>query len=73
MVRKYDDDDMELWGNSFPICPHCGHEQETTELNSEFEDFQDDEVIKTECDSCDEDFYIQLNMPVRYNTFVDMD
>lgn len=73
VVRKYEDDDIELWGNSNPICPYCGHEQEMTDLNNEFEDFRDEEVIKTECDSCERDFHIQLNMPVRYNTFVEID
>lgn len=68
--QKYEDDDIKLWGNSQPICPHCGFEQETTDLNGMFDNFQDEEVVETECDNCEKEFYVKLNMPVRYNTFV---
>lgn len=71
--RKYQDDDIEIWGNLEPICPHCGHEQEMTDLNDEFDKFENDQVIKTDCDYCGKDFHIQLNMPVKYNTFVDIE
>lgn len=71
--KKYEDDDIALWGNVEPICPHCGHEQEMTDLNGEFECFEDEEIIKTYCDSCEEGFHIQLNMPITYKTFVAMD
>jgi len=70
--RKFQDDDIDIWGNPVPICPYCGHGQDVTELNSEFEEFIDDEIIETECDSCEKNLYIQLNMPIKYNTFVDV-
>lgn len=69
--RRYEDGDIALWGNVEPVCPHCGHDQETTDLNSEFEDFKDGDTIETQCDHCEKEFYVKLNMPVRYNTFVD--
>ncbi|OLS34200.1 hypothetical protein BTR22_19115 [Alkalihalophilus pseudofirmus] len=70
--RKYDDDDIKLWGNYKPICPYCGEEQETTELG--FESFSDGEILEgVECDHCEEYFKIELNLSIRYNTFVDFD
>jgi len=68
--RLYQDNDIKLWKNQYPICPHCGEEQEVTDLNRCFEIFEDEEVIETECDHCEKDFYVQLNIPTNYNTFV---
>lgn len=67
--QRYKDSDITLWGNAEPVCPYCGSEQETTDLNGMFDDFKDEDTIQTECDNCEKEFFVELNMPVRYNSF----
>ena len=69
--RKYQDDDISIWGNEEPVCPFCGENQETTDLMQEFNDLMDEEPIDIRCQSCDEEFKVQLNVSVKFNTFVD--
>jgi transcription elongation factor Elf1 len=69
--RKYQDGDIRLWGNVEPVCPHCGHEQETTEIHVHFDEFDDEEIGEMECDSCEEEFYLQLRISHEFTTYVD--
>lgn len=70
--RKFQDDDIELWGNTKPLCPYCGTKQDPTDILQEADVFND-EPEEIWCQKCDKPFYMQFNTTVRFNTFVDID
>lgn len=46
-----------------PVCPHCGHETEETEL-----ELRDGDVEFLTCENCDQQFKVECYVTVAYCT-----
>ena len=68
MSGELNDDDIDLWHNTWPVCPHCGYtDQDAWELDlgsGMGEEGSDD--IK--CQSCGKDFHCERGVDIWYTT-----
>ena len=56
----------DLMYNSKPVCPKCGHEmQDACELDLQ----SDGDSTEVECGECGEDFKVELDLEITYNTY----
>jgi predicted RNA-binding Zn-ribbon protein involved in translation (DUF1610 family) len=51
---------------SFPICPHCGHE-DLDAWEMDFGPDMDGDIV-TSCPSCGEDYFVQRKVTVYYSS-----
>jgi NAD-dependent SIR2 family protein deacetylase len=56
----------ELWGNRFPVCPYCSHNQDRDDLHS-----YDGDIDELECEKCQKKFYYQTIISIEYSTVGD--
>lgn len=72
--RLYENDDLALQFNKNPICPFCGSEQETTDLDFMLDDIDDWwNGLEIECGVCSEEFTVERYIEVTYTTRVEDD
>lgn len=61
MSRENDMDDLDTWHEDEPICPYCGHKQDTSDLR--------EGDYKIDCESCDREFEITVEVELKYSTY----
>jgi len=54
-------DEIDCWNTDFPICPHCGFEDQES-----YTDMIDPDIYT--CDNCDKDFRCEGEMNVSFFT-----
>jgi predicted RNA-binding Zn-ribbon protein involved in translation (DUF1610 family) len=59
-----------FFGTLKPLCPYCGELQPIDNINNLFEDFLDEETVNFTCGFCGKSIYVQLDVIIRYNTFL---
>lgn len=67
-MHKVIEDEVDLWHNEYPVCPHCGYIHEDDYIDVDLEDLFNQRDIDWVCDSCGKTFSFRGSVEITYTT-----
>ena len=64
-----DDDNIDLWLNDGPVCPHCEYEHHVSHIDAECLPWTEDTPYEFQCSKCEKEFMVVAVISHKWTTY----